>query len=141
MFNPLAASLASSVGGGLLDLDQLAQQKQQPPVEMKVDQGGVGDVVSQSFNRARDQFSDLVENPFGGLQGSLRATADLVSDPVQAYEQQVMQAMAGQKSDPLGQFKRMQQQMQDAELMYQDGQKLVQLPTGGFMNSAQMRLM
>ena len=53
----------------------------------------------------------------------------------------VLQAMAGQSRDPYAQIKTMQRQMNEADLMFQDGQQFVQLPTGGFMNAAQMRLM
>lgn len=136
MFNQMMANLASSVGGGLLDQDDQPQA-----VEVKVDPGSVTNVVSQSLGRAGDQFADLMANPFGGLQGSLRATADLVSNPVQAYEQQVLQAMAGQSRDPYSSLRTTQQRMNEADLMFQDAQRLVQLPTGGFMNAAQMRLM
>jgi hypothetical protein len=124
------------VGGGLLDQDE-----QPKPVDLKSDPSSVTNVVSQSLGRASDQFADLMANPFGGLQRSLRATADLVSNPVQAYEQQVLQAMAGQSRDPYSSLRTTQQRMNEADLMFQDAQRLVQLPTGGFMNAAQMRLM
>ena len=130
------ANLANSVGGGLLDQDEQARA-----AEVKVDPGSVANVVSQSLSRAGDQFADLMANPFGGLQGSLRATADLVSNPVEAYERQVLQAMAGGSRDPYANSRTTRQRMNEADLMFQDGQQLVQLPTGGFMNAAQMRLM
>ena len=136
MFNQMMVNVASSVGGGLLDQDE-----QPRSVEVKVDPSSVPDVVSQSLSRAGDQFADLMANPFGGLQGSLRATADLVSNPVEAYERQVLQAMAGQSRDPYANSRTTQQQMNEADLMFQDAQQFVQLPTGGFMNAAQMRLL
>ena len=136
MFNQMMANLASSVGGGLLDQDE-----QPKAIEVKADPNSLTNVVEQSLDRVGNQFADLMANPFGGLQGSLRATADLVSNPVEAYERQVLQAMAGRSSDPYAQIKRMQRQMNESDLMFQDGQQFVQLPTGGFMNAAQMRLM
>jgi len=114
MFISSIGRLAQSVGGGLMTAAR-----------------GAADAVMNPI--------DTVGNAFSGSRAAraLQDPAKFFDDEIQAIAQKI------QEGKPLSgnEMAKMQAFQQQAQQDFQNAQAAVQLPTGGFMNSAQQRLM
>ena len=114
MFLSSIGRLAQSVGGGLMTAARGVADKVMNP----------GETISNAVGDSR--------------------AARAFQDPVKFFDDE-MQAIAAkmQNGQPLttNEMAKLQAFQQQAQQNFQNAQAAVQLPTGGFMNSAQQRLM
>lgn len=113
MFLNAIGQLAQTVGGGLMNTAQGFADKVMNP----------GETISYAIGDSR--AARALQNP-----------AKFFDDEIQAIAQKI------QEGKPLSgnEMAKMQAFQQQAQQGFQNAQAAVQLPTGGFMNSAQQRL-
>jgi len=114
MFLSSIGKLAQSVGGGLMTAAQGAAEKVMNPIDT------IGGAISDS--RAMRAFQD---------------PAKFFDDEMQAIAAKMQNGVPLSRNE----MAKMQAFQQQAQQNFQNSQAAVQLPTGGFMNSAQQRLM
>tara|TARA_B100002019_G_scaffold279217_1_gene280855 strand:+ start:197 stop:541 length:345 start_codon:yes stop_codon:yes gene_type:complete len=114
MFLSSIGRLAQSVGGGLMTAARGAADKVMNP----------GETISYAIGDSR--AARALQNPAKFFDDEMRAIAAKM-----------------QNGQPLSQNEtaKLQAFQQQAQQNFQNAQAAVQLPTGGFMNSAQQRLM